>query len=470
MGRLMRTQARVWDTVAWRRLVRLGLAFALLVAALVSVHLYRLSRVVRAESAFVRARVAVVTAPYAGRIASLRVEEGELVSKGQSLAILDTSLLQREVEEAKAKVLEAVQEVASMEASYRQRKERQVAERAKVETDLATAQGELLASQARRHAQLAVAGAGKREAKAHLLSSAAALALAESGARAEELDAARARLRAAGEEVALKRTAAARASTLYAEGAASAAYLDESKTALAVSEARRDEAKAGLAQLEKGSRPEELDARRAEKKAAEARLAETEARERLAAAEGLAVERCALAVTGARALRDRVLADDRELEVLEQQIGQAKSRLGAAQAAETKARCRMETATLTASTSGRVSEISVGEGQWVGAHQEVLRVVETGAYRIEARVREKDVSRIREGMKATVLVDAVRGARAKLGGEVVGMGGISNSRGMASASSRSRQGTVSVWLSCEQTPDLVPGMSVMAVMWPEATR
>jgi len=467
--RLMRVQMRVWDTVAWRRMVRLAVMFALLVAILVAVHLYRLSKVVRAESAVVRARIAVVAAPFEGLIATLKVRDGAAVKEGQPLAVMDTSLLQADAQQAEARVLEARHEIASLEASYQRRRKRQAAEQAVAEADLAAAKAGLEAARIKRDAELAAATAEGQEATAELRSSVASLGLAEKGSRPEEVEAARASMRACEENVSLKRATLERAVALHAQGAVSAAYLDEARTELALSEADRDEAAARLAQLEAGSRPEEVDARRAEVGAAEARLARTRAQHELAAAEGSEVDRCASVVAAARARLACVLADAQELKVMEKQIAQAKARLQAAMAAEARARRRLEMATLRASVSGRVFSITVREGQWVEAQQEMLRVVDTGAYWVEAWVRERDAGRVREGTRATITVDKGPGRRLKLDGRVTGIGGISTNRAGASASAPQRQGTVSVWLSCDQIPELVPGMAVSAVLYPRST-
>ena len=147
-----------------------------------------------------------------GRITALRVEEGDRVEPGQTLAVLDTSRLKHAVDRAEARVAAQQEVVARLEAGAREEEIRKLrAEVAAAETEAENARrtyrrlvplaAESLASEERTDDARARAEA----AEARLTAVREQLNLALAGARKEEIAGARATLEALRAELALAR-------------------------------------------------------------------------------------------------------------------------------------------------------------------------------------------------------------------------------------------------------------------------
>ncbi len=126
-------------------------------------------------------------------------------------------------------------------------------------------------------AQVAQASAGAEAARARLAAARARLDILEKGAREEERAIARSRLEQA--QAAL-RTAEAdleRLRGLFQQGAVSRQQLDAAQMAYDTARTNRDAARQSLDLIEKGARPEEIDAARKEAQAAQATVVQAEA-------------------------------------------------------------------------------------------------------------------------------------------------------------------------------------------------
>lgn len=169
----------------------------------------------------------------AGLLAELYVEQGDQVKQGQVVARMDSAAIQAQLVQARARL-------------------------------------------AQTQAHLAQARAGSRpeeidQARARLAQTQARLALARAGSRTEEIDQARAQVEAAEAKVNLTNKRVIRNQKLAREGAISQDRLDEVLTEDRSAQASLKEAQRRLAQLQNGTRSEEIT--RAEAEVAEARLA-----------------------------------------------------------------------------------------------------------------------------------------------------------------------------------------------------
>ncbi|HLF25723.1 MAG TPA: efflux RND transporter periplasmic adaptor subunit [Anaerolineae bacterium] len=109
-------------------------------------------------------------------------------------------------------------------------------------------------------------------------------------------------------------------------------------------------------------------------------------------------------VAQAQSALDRLLADDRTLQLAEAQLRQAELNLALAQT-------RLEHATLTAPFDGTISEVNIVAGQAVGVSslQPAIVVADLTAFHIDVGVDEIDVGRLTAGQPAEITVDALPG-------------------------------------------------------------
>ena len=168
----------------------------------------------------------------------------------------------------------------------------------------------------------------------------------EVGARSEDIAVARAAVRDLEQQIGLQRTQLARREILYERGAISQESLDEFSFGEGALEARLDQARSQLLELENGTRPEQLNAQNAVVQQLDARLAD-------------------LDVT-------------------------------------------ISKSTLYAPFSGTVSEHKVDLGTVVGAGQSVIRLVENGTSEARIGVPVNEVRRLNVGEERTVTVGGDR--------------------------------------------------------------
>ena len=179
-------------------------------------------------------------------------------------------------------------------------------------------------------------------------------------------------------------------------------------------EARIAEARAGLAALENGNRPQDVAQARARLDAARAQAAS--ARRDYARREGL-VESGAIS----RDLWDTTVADLRQAEAREKEaaaafslsqsgaraedIAAARARLGAAEAARKSARTNLSDTRLVAATDGTIITRVAEPGSLVQPGEPVVTIAIDRPVRVRAYVAEPDLTRIGPGMAVEVRVD-----------------------------------------------------------------
>ena len=237
-----------------------------------------------------------------GRLAELRVEQGDKVKQGQIVARMDDDDIQAQIVQAKAKLEQAKANLAKVRAGNRPEEIAQTRARlAQAEAQLAEARAgsrpeEIAQARARlaqAQAQLAAARAGSRpeeiaQARSRLAQSEAQLAAARAGSRPEEIAQARSRLAQAQAQLAsvqsanpqqiaaakaqvesaqarldLARERVNRYESLQKQGAITRDRLDEVLTDYRTTTATLDEAKRRLAQVQNGTSPAEINQREA---------------------------------------------------------------------------------------------------------------------------------------------------------------------------------------------------------------
>jgi HlyD family secretion protein len=189
---------------------------------------------------------------------------------------------------------------------------------------------------------------------------------------------------------------------------------DDAEIAVAQAEAGLAEAKAKLADLQVGKRPEEIDVLQAEVRSADAQA--DEARRVLARTQDLAK----------RGIATQAQLDEANttLEVAEARIGQAKANLNVArlparpetikaaesqvsqaQAALEQARWRLSKRTLQAPSPGRVDDVIRNPGDTAGPTAPVISLLPDGAVKLTLYIPEEAFSSVKVGSELAVHCD-----------------------------------------------------------------
>lgn len=196
--------------------------------------------------------------------------------------------------------------------------------------------------------------------------------------------------------------------------------LDQEVEATAVSSAAADvrAARAELARLRAGARPQELDGARHEARAAAARAASSAdaaaRQERLAAGGHVAPEELERAKRAAEADAEAAGQARSRVALLEagargEEVEAAAARLAAAEARLAEAEARLAQRTVRAPVDGEVLQVLVrpGEYQQPGGAEPLLLLGDTSALRVRMDVDERDLQRVRVGAPAVLRASAL---------------------------------------------------------------
>ncbi|MDR7484499.1 MAG: efflux RND transporter periplasmic adaptor subunit [Armatimonadota bacterium] len=286
-----------------------------------------------------------------GTVVDLRVQEGDRVSAGQVLAVIDDR---------------------DARAGYETSQAQLAAARARLEQ----ARSQLAATRAQNTVRVA-------QAERALATARARLAQVLAGARAEQIDQARQALRQAELAADLARQTLERTRALFTDGLVSRSQLDQAQNQHDVAQAQVASARARLRELEAGSRPEEVAIARAQ-------VAEAEA---------------ALQQARAARLQEGVLAAD--VTAADAQVRNARAQLA-------QARDRLDETRIVAPIAGVVARLPVQVGQSViggltGGGTLIMTIADTRVVQAFVNVDESDIAQIREGMTARITADALPG-------------------------------------------------------------
>ena len=263
------------------------------------------------------------------------------------------------------------------------------------------------------------------EARASIRRIEAILAEQISGPRVETIDAARANLSAAQIERSYRERELSRLMGLRERSLTSAESVDSAQNLLNAAQARIELVSAQLAELQAGTRTEQIDQTNAQLAQARAQLAAVSAQAELARqqvaryrplAESGAEPREKLeqfqtqareAEAQVAAARAAVLASERRQGSLGQQIGQSSAQANAARAQLEAARLNLASTTLNASIAGRIGDLTVRPGQFVQPGQRLMSIVPTDQLYVTANFKETQLALMRPGQPVTLKVDAL---------------------------------------------------------------
>lgn len=353
-------------------------------------------QVVSAEAFVVPLKKSDLSFEIGGRVATIKVEEGDKVAKGDVLAQLDQTSYQTQVAAAQAGLIEAEANLAKAQADLANTKAPVTQEKiAQAEAALAKAQ-----------AALAEQIAGPTEeainvAKAEVAVAQASLNEVLAGSRNEDLQAASAKMLQAEAEVRLAQAdydrfvygdpkvaepygvALQKATLTYEAAKAEYDKLVNGATgeAIAVARAGVAKAQAALAQAMAGATPEQIAQAQADVASAEAALADVKT--------GATAEEIAVAEAGVK--------------IAEAGVESAKTGITSAQAELAKTE-------LIAPFAGTIGELNLDEGEIVQPGTVALSLGDSSKWQIETDdLTEIDVVNVREGARVSISVDALPG-------------------------------------------------------------
>lgn len=295
-----------------------------------------------------------VAAELSGRLAHLRVKEGQRVGRGQLLAELETSLLEAQLDQARAALTTAETQLAQ-------------ASRPPLDSEVKRAQAEVDQAQGVAQAQL--------EAARHRL------AELREGPTREELEQARGTATQALAQRDQNKREATRFAALYEDGYVTLQDLERARTQARVAENTYLTSYNRLRQQQIGTRPEVLQ----------------QARDQLAQSQAT--------LQGAQLSGRARMQNLREQPRIED-VRVAEARLSEARESLKVARQRLLQAHIRAPYDGTVTKIFLKAGQLTGANAPVLHLVRGQAYEIQVNVDELNLGRLRLGQSAIISNDA----------------------------------------------------------------
>jgi multidrug resistance efflux pump len=367
-----------------------------------------------------------VSAKVSGHILRLMVDEGDEVKGGQVIAALDGDELKAQVAQARGAYQSAAARLADLERGSREEQIRQA--RANL------AQAQAAAAGARRTLTIAWTALVKStELKAQLVNAQttyeaarkaheqarARLALVEAGPRSEQIEQARANVEQAKAQSLNAAENAARAEKLLKSGAISSQQWDAAAAQRDAANAALTAAQARLAELEAGSRAEDLDQARAAE--AQARAQSEGAERALETVKELYSDRLALQqqAQGAQTQYDtasqQVKAAQAQLDLLlagptAETIAAARGQVEQARGAIASSQAMTEYLVIRAPADGTVILKNVEPGELVTPGMPIVRIANLDSVWLRVYVPEPGL-RVKVGDEAEVVTDAYPGVK-----------------------------------------------------------
>jgi RND family efflux transporter MFP subunit len=334
-----------------------------------------------------------------GRVAAVYLHEGDPVSAGQVVAVMDTTDLNAQVTSAQAALQSALT-----------REEQAQAQLLQARNTLQTAKVTLQWTDKTSATAVQVAKTGLKTAEERL-------SIVKQGARSQERAQAEESVRAAKASYDKARADLKRYQELYREQAVSQSQLDQAQAAFDAAQAQYNSALQALSLIKEGARPEEIRT---------AELAVDQAEDTLA-----------------RADADRAQVELRRQDMKNAEVGVrvAESAVKTAQAGVSQARAalriaqdQLSNAYIKSPIRGYVAQRMAEPGQQLGGGGAVMRITAPDTVYFQATLSESLFEEVRLGQPVTVRVDALPGRT--LGGRV--------SRILPVASSAARSFTIRV--------------------------
>jgi len=337
-----------------------------------------------------------IASPIAGHVLQVYVREGDPVTAGQLLAVVDNRALSAQAAGAKNAVRAAGSQARSAELDAR-------ATAVDQQATLAGAELALSAARADREYTL-------NQARIALETAQTTLTRVRAGARPQEIaqaEQAAAQARATRDRAA---TEARRQRFLYEHGVAARRQVEDANTALAVANAAYASAEEQVSLLRAGSRPEDIRA---------AQLAVDNARQALSQVRASADARVAQA---ARALQQARRTTPLRVAAKQQDAIASLATRQQRQNEYTAAQVTATSTILRAPLSGVITRRSANPGDMADPATPIIEITNTQRLNLQANIAPEDGVRVRPGMIVTVYPEA--GRRRSLPGVVTSIGGV----------------------------------------------
>jgi HlyD family secretion protein len=292
-----------------------------------------------------------VSSKISGRILSLDVHEGDVVTQGQLAAVLDGGDLEGQVDQARGNLASAEATLAEIKAGSRTEDIR------RLQAQLETGRDVLTQAQARRD-------------------------LVRAGARVEQIDQIKAALEQAKVSLADAETELARSKKLEMEGAIPGRDLDQARTRRDLAFAQVEQARQRLAEIQAGARPEEIR--------------EAEA----------AVEAAASQVKAAQAALDLAVAGPRK-----ETVEASRARVEAARGTQKTAEYLLAQTKVYVPGNGRVTLRSAEPGETVTPGMTLFRMADLRKVWIRVFIPETELGLVKLGQRAEVTSDSYPGKK-----------------------------------------------------------
>jgi RND family efflux transporter MFP subunit len=316
---------------------------------------------------------------HAGKLVAVNVREGDSVTAGQIVAVMETDDIRNQVAQAEAALRSAETRLLQTKAQVIQARK-----------GLQNAQTTLEWTRKTTETAVRTAEAGVKTAEERL-------AVVKQGARDQEVRSAEAQVRAAKTNLDKARADLKRYEQLRADGAIAPSTLDQFKAAAEAAEAQYDAARETLSLVREGARREEVR---------QAELAVQTAREALARAQADREQ--------VRLREADVVREQSGVEVAEAGVKNAEAGVAQARAGLQIARQALDDCFLRAPISGVVAERLAEPGQQIagggmGTSSQVLRIVAPSSIVFEAVLSESQYAEVRVGQQVAITVDAFPG-------------------------------------------------------------
>jgi multidrug resistance efflux pump len=353
-------------------------------------------QVVSAEAFVVPVKKSDLSFEIGGRVAAIKIEEGDTVAKGDVLAQLDQTSYQTQVASAQAALIEAEANLAKAQADLANTQSSATPEEiAQAEAALAKAQAALAER---------IAGPTEEainEAKAEVAVAQASLKEVMAGTRDEDLKAASAQLLQAEADVRLAQ--ADYDKFVYGDPKVAEPY----GVALQKATLTYNAAQADYDKLVKGATDEAIAVARAGVAKAQAALAQAQAG---ATSEQVAQSQADVASAQASLAQLEAGATTEEIAVSEAGVSIAEAGVEKAKAGVTSAQAELAKTELIAPFEGTVGNLNIDEGEIVQSGTTAISLGDSSRWQIETDdLTEIDVVNVLEGANVSISVDALPG-------------------------------------------------------------
>jgi len=356
-----------------------------------------------------------VKSKVAGRLARLYVDEGDRVVEGQTLAEIDPTEINSQVDQFRAQVAGARARLAQSLKSVDYQKEQTTSLIRQAQEAVASAEARLRSAEAERTAQPAIVASEVRQAEAALESARKSFDLLNNTTHPQALVQAKTGLDEAQAAYDKSRRNLERQQSLLKKGFASQQSVDAAISEQAAAYARLAEAQKRMELLEEQQRTE-LAESAARVKQAEAALDNAHTSERLISVREDDVKAAKATLEQARAQLKSALSGRRQDKMREDDVAQSRSAVTQVENQLREVLVRQHDTRLVATMSGVVTKRYVEEGELItsgvstfSSGTPVLQVADLSRMLIKASVNEVDVQKVRVGLPVEITVDGARG-------------------------------------------------------------